>query len=41
LTQDVVNSIRDVTKLRGDVKWVDLGSLSNDGKVVEDARKYE
>lgn len=37
----IVDSIRDVTKLRGDVKLVARGSLPNDGKVIEDARKYE
>ena len=38
---DIVNSIRDVTKLRGEVKLVARDSLPNDGKVIEDARKYE
>ena len=39
--QDAVrNSIRDVTKLRGDVKFVAAGSLPNDGKVIEDCRSY-
>jgi phenylacetate-CoA ligase len=37
----VVESIRDITKLRGEVKLVGRGSLPNDGKVIEDARKYE
>ncbi|HYD93983.1 MAG TPA: AMP-binding protein [Noviherbaspirillum sp.] len=37
----VVDTIRDVTKLRGEVKLVARGSLPNDGKVIEDARKYE
>jgi phenylacetate-CoA ligase len=34
-------AIRDVTKLRGDVAIVALGSLPNDGKVIEDARTYQ
>jgi len=34
-------AIRDVTKLRGDVELVALGSLPNDGKVIEDARSYK
>lgn len=34
-------AIRDVTKLRGDVKVVAPGSLPNDGKVIEDARSYQ
>lgn len=36
----MVESIREVTKLRGEVKLVALGSLANDGKVIEDARSY-
>src|SRR5690606_16019253 len=36
----VIDSIREITKLRGDVKFVARGSLPNDGKVIEDARKY-
>ena len=37
----VRNSIRDVTKLRGDVQLVASGSLPNDGKVIEDSRSYD
>ncbi len=37
----IVDTIRDVTKLRGEVKLVARGTLPNDGKVIEDARKYE
>jgi phenylacetate-CoA ligase len=36
----VKNSIREVTKLRGDVQLVARGSLPNDGKVIEDSRSY-
>ena len=36
----VKNSIRDVTKLRGEVRLVANGSLPNDGKVIEDCRSY-
>jgi phenylacetate-CoA ligase len=36
----VVASIREVTKLRGEVELAAPGSLPNDGKVIEDARKY-
>jgi phenylacetate-CoA ligase len=32
--------MRDVTKLRAEVQLVDAGSLPNDGKVIEDKRKY-
>jgi phenylacetate-CoA ligase len=37
----ISEAIRDVTKLRGDVKLVPPGSLPNDGKVIEDARSYK
>jgi len=40
LAEAVVGSIRDVTKLRGEVELVAPGSLPNDGKVIEDLRKY-
>ena len=41
LTQAVAQSVRDITKLRADVKWCPPGSLPNDGKVIEDARRYD
>jgi phenylacetate-CoA ligase len=40
LVEAIVASIRDVTKLRGEVLLVDAGVLPNDGKVIEDKRKY-
>lgn len=40
LAARVAESIRDVTKLRGEVVAVAAGSLPNDGKVIEDARTY-
>lgn len=40
LAQRVVASLRDVTKLRGEVQLHAPGALPNDGKVIEDARKY-
>ena len=40
LSEAVVASIRDLTKLRGEVELVVPGSLPNDGKVIEDLRKY-
>ena len=40
LSEAIVHSIRDVTKLRGEVQFVAPGSLPNDGKVIEDLRKY-
>jgi phenylacetate-CoA ligase len=36
----IAASIREVTKLRGEVKTLPLGSLPNDGKVIEDKRQY-
>ncbi|GAA4021121.1 phenylacetate--CoA ligase family protein [Actimicrobium antarcticum] len=41
LSAGLVDAIRDVTKLRGEVALVGLGTLANDGKVIEDARRYE
>jgi phenylacetate-CoA ligase len=41
LSDRIAASIRDVTKLRGEVQFVQPGDLPNDGKVIEDARKYE
>jgi phenylacetate-CoA ligase len=38
LGQQVERTIRDVTRLRGDVQLVGAGSLPNDGKVIEDLR---
>ena len=41
LEKALVESIRDVTKLRGEVRILAPGSLPNDGKVIEDARTYQ
>ena len=40
LAEAIVASIRDVTKLRGEVELVGAGSLPNDGKVIDDLRRY-
>jgi phenylacetate-CoA ligase len=40
LSDAIVTSVRDVTKLRGEVELVTPGSLPNDGKVIEDLRRY-
>jgi phenylacetate-CoA ligase len=40
LAEALVATIRDVTKLRGEVALVAPGTLPNDGKVIEDKRKY-
>jgi phenylacetate-CoA ligase len=37
----IVATIRDVTKLRGEVSFHAPGELANDGKVIDDTRKYE
>ncbi len=41
LTQAVAASIRDICKVRGEVVFVGLGSLPNDGVVISDIRKYD
>jgi phenylacetate-CoA ligase len=41
LAQAVAASLRDITKMRGEVKFVAVGSLANDGKVIDDVRKYD
>ena len=41
LVQAVTQTLRDVTKLRGEVTLAPPGSLPNDGKVIEDARRYD
>ena len=40
LAAALVASMREVTKLRSDVELVAPGTLPNDGKVIEDKRKY-
>ncbi|MDH3217690.1 MAG: phenylacetate--CoA ligase family protein, partial [Candidatus Krumholzibacteria bacterium] len=41
LPEAVTQSIREVCKLRGQATFVDPGSLPNDGKVIDDIRKYD
>ncbi|GIK25447.1 MAG: phenylacetate--CoA ligase [Betaproteobacteria bacterium] len=41
LAEAVAASIRDITKLRGEVALCRPGELPNDGKVIDDIRKYE
>jgi len=41
LDKAIAETVRDVTKLRAQVTLVVPGSLANDGKVIEDARKYD
>lgn len=37
----IADSIRDVCKLRGEVRFAPPGTLANDGKVIDDLRKYD
>jgi phenylacetate-CoA ligase len=37
----IVATIRDVTKLRGEVTFRKPGELPNDGKVIDDTRKFD
>lgn len=37
----IAASIRELTKLRGEVSFCAPGSLANDGKVIDDIRKYD
>ena len=41
LAARIGDAIREVTKLRGQVDMVAVGSLPNDGKIIEDARSYK
>lgn len=41
LSQAIAASIRDICKLRGEVTFVELGSLANDGVVISDIRQYD
>ncbi len=41
LKNSVIQSLREVTKLRGAVCFVEPKSLARDGKVIDDQRKYD
>ena len=41
LVEGLAVALRDVTKLRGEVVVVAAGALPNDGKVIEDLRKFD
>jgi phenylacetate-CoA ligase len=41
LSAAIVNSFRDICKLRGKVEFVQPGTLPNDGIVIDDIRKYD
>ncbi len=40
IDQAVVSTLREITKLRGEVAFCAPGGLPNDGKVIEDSRTY-
>ncbi|MEX8497383.1 MAG: phenylacetate--CoA ligase family protein, partial [Leptothrix ochracea] len=37
----VAETLRDITKLRGNITLLPPNTLPNDGKVIEDARSYK
>lgn len=41
LKAKLVEALREATKLGGDVTFAAVGTLANDGKVIDDARKYD
>ena len=41
LNEKIAASVRDVCKLRGEVSLLAVGTLANDGKVIDDQRKFE
>jgi phenylacetate-CoA ligase len=41
LADAIISSVRDVCKLRGEICFVGIDSLPNDGLVIEDKRTYE
>ena len=41
LADAIAESVRAICKLRGEVEFVAPGSLPNDGKVIDDIRKYD
>jgi phenylacetate-CoA ligase len=41
LAQSIAESIRAICNLRGEVAFNLPGDLPNDGKVIDDVRKYE
>ena len=41
LADRIASTVRDITKLRAEIELCAVGSLPNDGKVIEDARSYK
>jgi phenylacetate-CoA ligase len=41
LAERVAETLREVSKLRGNIEFKLPGTLPNDGKVIEDVRKFD
>ena len=41
LSEALAGSMRDITKLRCEVRLAEPGSLPNDGKLIEDLRRFD
>jgi phenylacetate-CoA ligase len=41
LRATIADSIRAICKIRGEVELVEPGSLPNDGKIIDDLRRYD
>jgi phenylacetate-CoA ligase len=41
LREAIAGSVRELCKLRAEVVFGEVGSLANDGKVIDDVRSYE
>jgi phenylacetate-CoA ligase len=41
LALDIAATVREICNLRGEVAFKTIGSLPNDGKVIDDLRKYD
>ena len=41
LAEDIRSTIQAVCKLKGEVQYVEPGTLPNDGKIIDDIRKYD
>lgn len=41
LSEQIAVTARDLTKLRAEIEWVENGTLANDGKVIDDIRRYD
>ena len=41
LAENIRSTIQAVCKLKGEVQYVEPGTLPNDGKIIDDIRKYD